>query len=424
MLKRSCSLALLAAVLSCSALVRAADTSVNQPIHADDDQQAASESLLMVAMDRAGIGNTIGKAGIKLGGYVEGSWTYNFARPENQTNVGRAFDFEDQDLTLNQVDLFADKEVDPSKGKFDIGGRIEWIFGADSRAMHSSGLNFYGPGDADRGGQPFPNNQFDLNQAYLTFGIPVGSGLIITAGKFVSLLGYETVNVTTNDVTKNVYSHGYLFNYGTPFSETGVMGTYNVTTNLSLTLGVARGWEQTSNDNNGAIEGFGSMTWTVNDKLKLIGTVDSGPQQNDDTSHYRTVVDVYGVYALSDSTQIVVDTNYGYGSREGNDIGFDGKRGSGDWWGAAVYLTQHLCKYSNFNARGEYFNDDDGCRGLNTSVEEITLGLAITPFPDREWLKNLVFRPELRWDHASDDIFNDRNDKNQFTAAGDLVFAF
>ena len=162
----------------------------------------------------------------------------------------------------------------------------------------------------------------------------------------------------------------------------------------------------------------------MNDKLSVTVTINSGPQQNNDSSHYRTVVDAYGTYKLGDNTQITLDTTYGYGSREGNDIGGDGKFGSGGWWGAAVYVSQHLCKYANFNMRAEYFNDDDGCRGLDSSVEEITLGLAITPMPDSKCLSNLVFRPEIRWDHASDNIFNDGNDENQFTVAGDLVFAF
>jgi hypothetical protein len=220
------------------------------------------------------------------------------------------------------------------------------------------------------------------------------------------------------------FSHSFLFTFATPFSQTGVSGTYKITKDVALMIGISRGWDQTSRDNNGAIDGFGSLTWNINDKLTVTGVVNSGPQQDNDTSHYRTVVDVYGTYQLGDNTRLAADVTYGYGSREGNDIGGDGKRGSGDWWGAAIYLSQTLCKYANFNARAEYFNDDDGCRGLDSSVTGLTLSLAITPFPDHQCLKNLVFRPEFRWDRASDDIFNDRNDKNQFTVAGDLVFVF
>jgi len=83
----------------------------------------------------------------------------------------------------------------PAKGKFDWGFRVEWIWGGDARLIHSNGLNFYGPGNADVGGQlDGPDEQFDLNQAYAQFALPVGSGLTITAGKFVTLLGYETMN--------------------------------------------------------------------------------------------------------------------------------------------------------------------------------------------------------------------------------------
>jgi len=54
----------------------------------------------------------------------------------------------------------------------------------------------------------------------------------------------------------------------------------------------------------------------------------------------------------------------------------------------------------------------------------LTAGLAITPFPGNQWAGGLLFRPEIRWDHANNDIFNDGNDNNQYTVGGDLIFAF
>ena len=416
---RSASLGVAAVVLACAGVARAESFSLGQPILADD-AAAAPRKPLMALFDKFGAGSALDSAGINIYGYAEGSWTYNFARPKDQLNAGRAYDFEDQDLTLNQLDLTIERTVDASKGKFDIGGRIEWVFGADSRFLHSSGLNFYGPGDADLGGQPFPNNQIDLNQAYLTLAIPVGTGLTVTAGKFITLLGYEYVNPTQNAL----YSHSYLFTFAVPTSQTGVMGKYNVAKDISLTLGFSRGWEQTSKDNNGSIDGFGSLAWNLSDKANVTVSVSSGPQQPNDSSHYRTVVDVIGTYKLGDNTTLGLNADYGYGSREGNDVGFDGQPGTGDWWGAAMYASQKLCSHATLNLRAEYFNDDDGARGLDTTATEVTAGLGITPFPNNAFLSNLLFRPELRWDHASKDIFNDGNDQNQFTAAADLIFTF
>jgi hypothetical protein len=426
MFRRSACLALAAtAALASAGLVRADEKtalsaatgiSLDKPIYAADE----SRKPLMAVLDKGGAGGAMDSAGINIYGFVEGGWTYNFDTPNNHTNVGRVFDFEDQDKTLNQVDLTIERAVDASKGKFDVGFKIEWMYGGDARLIHSNGLNFYGPEYALTGGDFDYDEEFDLTQAYATMAVPVGSGLTITAGKFVTLLGYETINPTSNPL----YSHSYLFGFAIPFTQTGGMAKYNITKDMALTLGFSRGWEQSNKDNNGSIDGFGQLSWAVNDKMNLAINIISGPEQDNNSGNYRTVVDVVGMYKLGDNTTVGVNIDYGYGSREGNDVGFDGKPGTGDWWGAAVYVSQKIDSHFTVNIRGEYFNDDDGCRGLDTTVTELTAGVCVTPFPGNQWAGGLVIRPEIRWDHANNDIFNDANDDNQFTVGGDIIFAF
>jgi hypothetical protein len=230
----------------------------------------------------------------------------------------------------------------------------------------------------------------------------------------VTLMGYETINPTTN----NFYSHSYLFGFAIPFTQTGGMGKYNITKDVAITLGFSRGWEQTNQDNNGSVNGFGQMAWAVNDKTNIIVNAICGPEQFGDSGHYRTVIDVVASYKLGDNTTIGMNADYGYGSREG----LDGQ--TADWWGAAVYFSQKFDSHLTFNVRGEYFNDDDGARGLNTAVTELTAGVTLTPFPGNEWASGLMFRPEIRWDHANNDIFVDGENRNQYTIGGDLIFAF
>ena len=83
-----------------------------------------------------------------------------------------------------------------------------------------------------------------------------------------------------------------MFGFAIPFTNTGVIGKYNITKDVALTLGITRGWEQSSNDNNGSPDGIGQLSWTVNDKLNIIVNAICGPEQDNDTGHYRTVVDV------------------------------------------------------------------------------------------------------------------------------------
>lgn len=69
--------------------------------------------------------------------------------------------------------------------------------------------------------------------------------------------------------------------------------------------------------------------------------------------------------------------------------------------------------------------DDDGVRitGVRASFYEMTWGVAITPWPTDKVLKNLIFRPEFRWDFADQPVFGGGRE-NQLTAAMDVVFKF
>ena len=71
----------------------------------------------------------------------------------------------------------------------------------------------YNGSGAPSGGDPEaddrfnPEYQFDITQAYIDVNVPMGNGLIIRTGKFVSLMGYETIDPRGNPF----YSHSYLF---------------------------------------------------------------------------------------------------------------------------------------------------------------------------------------------------------------------
>jgi hypothetical protein len=344
------------------------------------------------------------------------SWTHNFDDPAGDVNVGRVFDFEDDDPTLNQLSVFIESAIAASPDKFDIGFRLEPMWGGDARFIHSNGLfDYHGfsafPGSPGTGDGP--DEQFDLVQAYLTLNIPVGNGMLLKAGKFVTMHGYETINPTTNPL----YSHTYLFNFAIPFTHTGVMLTYPLNKNWSVTGGVLRGWEQALEDNNDMVSFCGQVLYT-GERVDLYFNLITGPEQADNEDDYRTVFDFSLVWRATDRLTLVVNPDFGWESDAGSDSDY------ATWYGAAGYAIYKINDHLSAVGRLEYFNDDDGARGLGTSVVEATLGLNIMPMRDHPYGSGLLIRPELRWDHASDDIFDGGGDDNQFTFGIDLVYSF
>lgn len=116
---------------------------------------------IMGLLDKAGLAGPLDDAHIRVYGHIEGSYTYNFNNPARDINAGRVFDVEHADPTLNQLDLNIERQVDLTKGQFDIGGRVEWMWGGDARFIHGNGLldNHDNDPAADVNGGP--DNQFE-----------------------------------------------------------------------------------------------------------------------------------------------------------------------------------------------------------------------------------------------------------------------
>jgi hypothetical protein len=408
------------ALLACAGLVRAAEPqaaeaasvsglSLSNPVHLADTGPA--DTSLMGVADKLGVGKPLNDYGLKIGGYVEASVSYNFRN--TKINQGHVFDFEAQDPTLNQAVVYIDKTVDMKKKEFQIGGHVEMMYGADARLIHANGVM-----DSPSLGSG-PNNQFDPTQFYIDLFLPVGNGLTIRAGKFVTLFGQEVINPTGNAL----YSHSYLFGFAIPFTHTGAYGTYAISDAVTIDLGASRGWEQGFKDNNGdSIDIFGRVTWSIDEKrgTKLYVTGIGGPERAGNSDDYRYVMDVIFTTKLSDQLVLTVNGDWGYEDGAATD------GSSAQWYGVAGYLSYNFNDNLALNVRGEWFEDPDGARGLGTlgSVYEVTVGLDIKPLVSNKNFASLHIRPEIRYDYANDPFFAGGSKHDQWTAAVDAVFGF
>ena len=372
------------------------------------DEAPPPRKPLMQLLEEAGLADDLDAVGINIFGHVEGSYTYNFDKPAGGINIGRVFDFEHDELRLNQLNLTVERAVDVTKKQWDVGFRTEWIYGADAGLIHSNGLFDWYDGPRD------PQNQFDLNQAYVDVAVPIGNGLRLRAGKWVTLMGWETINPTTVPL----YSRSFLFGFAIPFTHTGVLGTYALNDQWSLDLGVIRGWEQSLEDNNDGLSYIGRVSWTGTDKkTSAYLTLITGPEQVDEESNFRTVIDAILAYAATEQLALAINGDYGI---EQDLPGI----GDAQWYGLAGYAAYKVNDRFTLNGRAEWFNDDDGSRGIGTSVYEVTLGVTVTPFPNDTIGSNFKVRPEIRWDFADDEIFDGGTDDSQFTLALDAYFTF
>ncbi len=413
---------------------------------------ADTNPLLMYSLDQiktgdTSVGQTISNAGIDIYGYLEMGYTSDLSgRPNNSATIpGRVFDTEyGNHVQMDQLDLAIAKAInfsDPNyiKRGWDVGGKFEFVYGYDASyggdSFHSSGLDFgYNPSSVFS-----PLYQADIEQAYITLALHLGGAgdLKIKAGKFVTLLGEETINPTSN----YLYSHTYAFGYFIPYTQTGVLAEYVPNGQWTFYGGITRGWNQTFYDNNSnGVDFLGEVGYAPNSQWDFITNLSVGPQDGalqpgilGDNNNYRTVVEPLITYTppiLNNALTLVSDTTIGY---DGAGNVTNGNQSSG-WFSEALYQNYAYNSYFNFTTREEYAYVGSGLGadgiGINpfgidnyTNMADLTFGVKITPFPNGSLSKNFYIRPEIREDLADHNVLT--NGKHYQTTFGiDAIYQF
>lgn len=186
--------------------------------------------------------------GFVVGGWANAGITYNATNSRNGFNGPVTFSDRDSEFQLNQLNLYIQRAVATEGSSWDFGGRFDFFFGSDAIFTQAYGV---GPTDINTG-LPLRRNSYDLTllnngsnrfydialpNAYLEAYVPVGNGLTVKAGHFYTPIGYEVVTAPDNFFQ----SHAYTFQFGEPFTHTGVLGSYTFNDNWSAIGGAVTG---------------------------------------------------------------------------------------------------------------------------------------------------------------------------------------
>jgi hypothetical protein len=342
---------------------------------------------------------------IKLFSYIESSWTFNLTGAgRDATNELRFYDY-DEGWTFNMAEFSIKK--DPSE-KYWWGFGLVVTSGLDAQKNHSLGI-FRGDTDTF----PFRNTPwFDLQEAYGSVMIPIGNGIILKGGKFVTLLGFEAIE-SPNNLN---FSRSYLFEFGIPLTHTGGLIQYKFTDWFTLIVGGVLGWDN-SRENNGAPSATGQFQFSP--AKGLIANMEwiVGPEQADNTKNIRYVLDWVIQYTGIKGLTLGLNVDYGHEENEAFLTSL-GTRQNTDatWWGWAVYAAYDWTDWFRTALRQEYFKDADGARtgfGSKLSLYSTTLTAQF-----KLW-KGLVARLEYRHDSADEKVFKARTTRPD--ASGGVV---
>ncbi len=366
----------------------------------------------------------------------------------NSVNAGQLFTDKHDQWVLNQAMLTAQKAIDSGSKNFNWGFNLQGFYGSDARYIHSIGL-----WDHNTDGR----NQFAMTQANLQAHVPIPGtgGTDVTAGLFATPLGVEVTPANGN----YFYSHNYIFNYGLPFEQTGLLTVTHLNPTVDLYLGVDTGVNTTfgtRGDNNNAISGTAGFGLNNLDggKITIIALSHFGPENPllrtsqpggnsnaDNTGVYLN--DVNLTYKPNAKWTWITEFNY-----IRNDQAHASAGGLSE---TAAYAWND---WLTLAARGEIYADPnhffvttipdnngfvDGERGITpsqaslapsqgTTYSEVTLGADIKLPNMPAMLAGAMIRPEVRYDQSLSgnaaynyDSAGNPTSMNQFSTGMDLV---
>lgn len=220
-----------------------------------------------------------------------------------------------------------------------------------------------------------------VNQLYVYWN--VSEKVTLTMGNFNTFLGYEVISPVANFN----YSTSYMFSYG-PFSHTGIKADFAFSEDFSGMLAVLNNTDFTEfNPDN---------TYTLGAQLGY----------KDQFLNF-----LYGEQIGNTEPTFQVDYTGGFDVSEDFFLGLNATYNDTDgaaFYGVALYPQYKTSEAFTIGLRGEYFAESEGGVGAIGAydVDEEGSVLAATLTGSYE-IGNLIIKPELRIDIASEDAFLD-----------------
>ncbi|MDP3875948.1 MAG: porin [Methylobacter sp.] len=349
--------------------------------------------------------------GINVGGWVSSGVSGNIDSPEDRFNGPVTFGDRANEFGMQQLYGYIERAVNTEGSSWDFGFRADVLYGTDAR--FTTQANFDNTLISDDTSRFY---KLAFPQVYATVFAPIGNGLTTKIGHFYTIIGNEVVTAPDNFF----FSHAYTMQYGEPFTHTGILSSYPVNKNISLTGGVVSGWDSFFQE---PANFLGGVTYTTdNEKSSVAFSVITGDVVSDETRN-RTM---YSVVLSHDITETL---HY----KLQHDLGLEEKSASADaakWYGINQYLTYDINDKLGAGVRLEWFRDEDGARvaaigngntmpGGKNHYLAATVGLNYSPM---SWL---TLRPEVRYDHATEnDAYNDGVSNDQVLISADAIVRF
>lgn len=378
------------------------------------------------------------KANIQIYGWANAGMNFSTSTEAvggKYANAPAAYNQIPNSIQLDQFTMYIERVPDTIQtDHFDWGFRLTNLYGFDYRFTTSKGIfsqQLLTPQNNGTIGQTYG---YDPVMMYVDLYFPhVAEGMILRIGRYVSLPDIEA-QLAPNNYT---YTHSLTYTYDC-YTQTGANATIKIDDHWTFQFGVSPGcdtqaWER---DAKLTFNTCIAYNWSKGgDNLYLCAN-----SINDGKYAYNNLAAYYitWYHKINSKWHTATESWYQYESDTPNIFNAVGQtlietNANGAWcqsptqvtcyapeWTILNYTNRQFGKKDFISFRNEYFDD---IRGQRTGYRDRYVETGISW---NHWLgSTVVFRPELRWEHAFDNpAYDGGNRHSQFMFAGDVIWFY
>jgi len=305
-----------------------------------------------------------------IGGLVDAYYDYYSTKPAGDAQF-RNFDTKHNQFALSMAQVWIAKAATSDSR---TGFKVKLNFGPGSTL-----INAYEPG----------TNEFiqNIEEGYLTYLAPIGKGLQVDVGKFVTQHGAEVIEAKDNWN----YSRSLLFALAIPYYHSGVRATYAINDKVTVMGNIVNGWNNVVENNSAKTIGAQVIVKPV-PALSIVQNYMAGAEQaNDSDGGWRRLSDSIVTYTISPAFSVMANYDYGTDMVAGQRV---------RWQGIAGYAKAQLTKWLADSPRMEWYDDPSGfTTGTVQALREATGTIELKPSDA------LLWRIEVRHDFSDEAVF-------------------
>jgi hypothetical protein len=284
-------------------------------------------------------------------GWLAQGYVWNPYRPRDRFNGPMTWNDRANEYQMNELFYYFGRAAKTDECCIDWGGRIDAMYGTNYRWNTSAGFETH-----------WGNGQFyglAVPQLYGQLGY---NNWDIKVGRWYSPVGYYVIGTANNFFPILPYT----FQYGEPFTHTGIIATKKVNDKLALGGAVTHGWDNSDNTGNLHAGGLVTASYTIDEQRSLayVGVIGNEPNLTHVNNYSYNNTGYTGRYLqtlvytrkFSDDVMGVLQSDYG----TQHDAIVAGQ--TAKWYGLNSYLYWNMTCRCQWGVNAEVFRDQGGSR--------------------------------------------------------------